>query len=255
MGCQGRNTPGRFLCMLLSAWLVGVGIECAEQKVHATIFATSNDQTSIIVFATDDMTFAVYNDTFPKFKFLIKELDAFHTESNALIQKYRNDLRALNTDVLNEMADRIPKDQIDIPTVYLYLDKPITLHERNVLNCFVYELFPPAVHVSFLKNGQPLSGQVNSSEFTFDDTWKFRILKYVEIEPAAGDKYSCVVDTGANEPIIAAWEPEEAYKPYQSVQTAICAVGIVIGVLGLTTGLLLLFYKRGNEVGSESQRI
>ncbi|XP_078391009.1 H-2 class II histocompatibility antigen, A-U alpha chain-like isoform X2 [Cetorhinus maximus] len=252
MDCPRQNNKAGFLCALLLAWLLGSAIEC-EQRVRVMVFSVSDGWTSFVTSTTDDMTFAYYNRTDNNFVFLIEALNAFHAESNNLIQKYQSYL-TMNEIVLSEMANRIPEKQNDNPTVLLYPGEPFTLEGKNTLNCFVSHLFPPVAHVSFLKNDQPLSGQVRSSQFTFDNSWMFQILKYVQIEPGVGDKYSCVVELDTKEQFRAYWEATTSDNHKNPVQIAICAVGFVIGALGMMTGLCLIFYERGNEVGSRDQQ-
>ncbi|XP_041037342.1 H-2 class II histocompatibility antigen, A-U alpha chain-like isoform X1 [Carcharodon carcharias] len=253
MGYPRQKNKAGFLCALLLAWLLGSAIECAEQRVRGMIFSVSDSRTSIVTSTTDDMTLAYHNSTESNSVFLIEALNALHAESNNLIQKYQSYL-TLNEILLNEMANRIPEEQNDDPIVLLYPGEPFTLGGKNTLNCFVSHLFPPVAHVSFLKSDQPLSGQVRSSQFTFDNSWMFQILKYVQIEPAVGDKYSCVVELVTKEQFRAYWEATASDNHKNPVQIAICTVGFVIGALGMMTGLCLIFYKQGNEVGSRDQQ-
>ncbi|XP_038638474.1 H-2 class II histocompatibility antigen, A-K alpha chain-like [Scyliorhinus canicula] len=243
MGNLGQDKQVGSLRTLLSLWLLVSAIECAKKRVRVMIFSTSAQQLASVTIATDDMTFAFSNND--DIEFHIEALNALRDVSRNLIDKYGNQVHSLNKDILNLMISRIPGERTEIPTVLLYPGEPVTFGKKNVLNCFVSELFPPVAHVSFQKNSQPLPGQVNSSQFTFDSSWMFQILKYVQIEPAVGDIYSCVVEVENKEQYRAYWESTSDDRQ-DPVQIGICVIGFVIGTVGIVFGLWLIFYKREN---------
>ncbi|XP_009949107.1 PREDICTED: beta-2-microglobulin, partial [Leptosomus discolor] len=81
----------------------------------------------------------------------------------------------------------------EAPKVEVYSRNRAVHGVENTLNCFVSGFHPPKIDISFLKNGEPMSG-VQYADMSFNDKWYFQRLVYVPFTPRKGDIYVCRVD-------------------------------------------------------------
>uniref|UniRef100_A0A8C3FCF3 Ig-like domain-containing protein n=1 Tax=Chrysemys picta bellii TaxID=8478 RepID=A0A8C3FCF3_CHRPI len=80
------------------------------------------------------------------------------------------------------------------PEVTVFPEDPVELGEPNVLICFVDNFFPPALSVTWLKNGQEVTEGVSETDFypCLDDS--FRKFAYLPFLPSQGNFYDCRVE-------------------------------------------------------------
>ncbi|XP_038638468.1 beta-2-microglobulin-like [Scyliorhinus canicula] len=141
------------------------------------------------------------------------------------------------------------KARIQEQKIFLYPEREVAYGEINILTCLVNGAFPPTINVTLQVNGEPLDAGVNSSRLSFGDDWRFRVLRYAQIRPAAGDLYSCeVLHTISNEVKVVYWEPEVA-EPWEestldSGQLGTLAAGLIVGFLGTAAGYCLFFWPK-----------
>uniref|UniRef100_H9GGI4 Ig-like domain-containing protein n=1 Tax=Anolis carolinensis TaxID=28377 RepID=H9GGI4_ANOCA len=83
---------------------------------------------------------------------------------------------------------------------------PVELGEPNVLICFVDQLFPPVLNVTWLKNGQAVSEGVKETGFLPNEDNTFSKFSYLTFVPEDGDFYTCRVEHwGLEGPLTTVW--------------------------------------------------
>uniref|UniRef100_A0A674JZC7 Ig-like domain-containing protein n=1 Tax=Terrapene triunguis TaxID=2587831 RepID=A0A674JZC7_9SAUR len=90
--------------------------------------------------------------------------------------------------------------QNEPPEVTVFPEDPVELGEPNVLICFVDKFFPPALSVTWLKNGQE----------------------------------------GLPEPFTNHWEAQVPNPIPETTETLVCALGLAVGIIGIIAGTILI---------------
>ncbi|XP_039373786.1 HLA class II histocompatibility antigen, DR alpha chain-like [Mauremys reevesii] len=95
------------------------------------------------------------------------------------------------------------------PEVTVFPEDPVELGEPNVLICFVDKFSPPALSVTWLKNGQEVTGGVYETDFYPRQDNSFRKFSYLPFLPSQGDFYDCRVEHwGLAETFTKHWEAQ-----------------------------------------------
>ncbi|KAG8512162.1 Mamu class II histocompatibility antigen, DR alpha chain [Galemys pyrenaicus] len=129
-----------------------------------------------------------------------------------------------------------------LPEVTIIPEKPVKLGEPNILICFIDKFFPPAINVTWLQNGKPVTTGASETVFLPRNDQLFRKFHYLPFIPSAEDVYDCKVDHwGLEEPLLKHWETTE---------NVVCALGLVVGLVGIIVGTILIIkgVRRGNAV-------
>uniref|UniRef100_H3BWT6 Beta-2-microglobulin n=1 Tax=Tetraodon nigroviridis TaxID=99883 RepID=H3BWT6_TETNG len=88
----------------------------------------------------------------------------------------------------------------------VYTQTPGEVGKANVLLCHVSGFHPPQISIELLKNGQSLSGSLQT-DLAFEENWQYYLTKYVSFTPTKGDNYACRV-THMGESNTYNWEPD-----------------------------------------------
>ncbi|XP_074826713.1 HLA class II histocompatibility antigen, DR alpha chain-like isoform X3 [Natator depressus] len=118
---------------------------------------------------------------------------------------------------------------------------PVELGEPNVLICFVDKFSPPALSVTWLKNGQEVTGGVYETDFFPRQDNSFRKFSYLPFLPSQGDFYDCRVEHwGLPEPFTKHWEAQVPTPVPETTETLVCALGLAVGIIGIIAGTILI---------------
>ncbi|XP_067880456.1 HLA class II histocompatibility antigen, DP alpha 1 chain-like [Heterodontus francisci] len=222
-------------------------------KVQLVCFVT--DDPSLMDLAcelkTEDRIFIYYDTTLSSVQFQVSGFEQYRGILAELVQQSSRTIASQRRmmDIAIALTNNSPPPN-EIAELFLYPEKAVAFGETNVLTCLVSGLFPPTINITLQKNEVPLDGDVNSSKLSFGDDWRFQVFRYAQIQPAAGDVYSCkVVHTISNEEMITYWEPEildpsEETTDSDSSQLACFICGLIIGLLGTAFGLCLCFHPK-----------
>ncbi|CAM2095029.1 HLA class II histocompatibility antigen, DR alpha chain-like isoform X2 [Caretta caretta] len=127
------------------------------------------------------------------------------------------------------------------PEVTVFPKGPVELGEPNVLICFVDKFFPPVLSVTWLKNGQEVTGGVYETDFYARQDYAFRKFSYLPFLPSQGDFYDCRVEHGGlPEPFTKHWEAQVPTPVPETTETLVCALGLAVGIIGIIAGTILI---------------
>ncbi|XP_059195670.1 H-2 class II histocompatibility antigen, A-U alpha chain-like [Centropristis striata] len=131
-----------------------------------------------------------------------------------------------------------PPESIVSPTSVIYPKQEMELEVPNTLICFVNNLHPPEVVFTWTKNGQLVNqSMVSQTQYYSNSDFSFRISSFLDFIPQETDIYSCSVDhISLQEPLTKFWEVE-VHIDRQDVETAVCVGGVILGLIGVVTGL------------------
>uniref|UniRef100_A0A674GIQ3 Ig-like domain-containing protein n=1 Tax=Taeniopygia guttata TaxID=59729 RepID=A0A674GIQ3_TAEGU len=134
------------------------------------------------------------------------------------------------------------------PEVAVFPKHPVEDEEPNILICSVTKFWPAALGVTWLRNGAPVTRGVLETPFYPDRDFTFRKFSYLPFVPAPGDYYDCQVEhEGLAKPAKMHWEPQILAPASEATETAICALGLAVGIVGITAGTILII--RGMKLG------
>jgi major histocompatibility complex class II len=127
------------------------------------------------------------------------------------------------------------------PEVTVFPKEPVELGQPNVLICHVDRFFPPVLNVTWLRNGQPVTEGVSEGIFLPSKDFRFHKFHYLVFLPSTEDVYDCKVEHwGLDEPHLKHWEVQEPVQVMETTETVVCALGLVVGLVGIITGTILI---------------
>ncbi|XP_035170319.1 class II histocompatibility antigen, M alpha chain [Oxyura jamaicensis] len=136
-----------------------------------------------------------------------------------------------------------------IPVANVFLKRPLELGWPNTLVCMVGNIFPPAVTISWQRDGVPVTEGVTTTTYTPVEDLGFVRFSYLRLTPRAGDVYSCIVTRERdNTSVLTYWVPQDPV-PSDVLATALCGAAVALGILLALVGLVLLAATRRHRRG------
>ncbi|XP_067169913.1 RLA class II histocompatibility antigen, DP alpha-1 chain-like [Apteryx mantelli] len=127
------------------------------------------------------------------------------------------------------------------PEVRVFPEDPVELGEPNVLICFADKFSPPALNVTWLKNGHEVVDGVTETISYPRQDHTFRKFSYLPFVPTRGDSYDCRVEHwGLPEALLKHWEPQVPPAASESAETLVCALGLAVSIAGTIVGIVLI---------------
>ncbi|KAJ6652464.1 hypothetical protein lerEdw1_011500 [Lerista edwardsae] len=155
-----------------------------------------------------------------------------------------------NLEVLMKRSNRTQAQNV-APVATVYPENPMELGDPNVLICLVDQFSPPVLNITWLRNGEEVSKGVEETGFYRSKDNTFRRFSYLPFVPEAGDSYVCRVDHwGLAESLSRLWYCQEPPHLPETLENAVCALGLALGILGIVAGTVLCVKARqGGEGG------
>uniref|UniRef100_A0A674K2Q0 Ig-like domain-containing protein n=1 Tax=Terrapene triunguis TaxID=2587831 RepID=A0A674K2Q0_9SAUR len=129
--------------------------------------------------------------------------------------------------------------QNEPPEVTVFPEDPVELGEPNVLICFVDKFFPPALSVTWLKNGQEVTKGISETDFYPRQDNSFRKFSYLPFLPSQGDFYDSPL-TPCPVPLPLSPEAQVPNPIPETTETLVCALGLAVGIIGIIAGTILI---------------
>ncbi|XP_054483524.1 H-2 class II histocompatibility antigen, E-S beta chain-like [Anoplopoma fimbria] len=127
------------------------------------------------------------------------------------------------------------------PYVRLHSVTPPGGKDSSMLVCSVFDFYPQKIIVRWLRDGEPETAGVTSTDELADGDWYYQVHSHLEYKPRSGEKISCVVEhMSLSKPLVTDWDPSMPESERNKI--AIGASGLI---LGLTLSLAgFIYYKR-----------
>ncbi|XP_062043407.1 HLA class II histocompatibility antigen, DR alpha chain [Lepus europaeus] len=157
-----------------------------------------------------------------------------------------------NLDIMIKRSNHTPDTNVP-PEVTLLPSSPVELGEPNVLICFIDKFSPPVINVTWLRNGNPVTMGISETVFLPRDDHLFRKFHYLPFLPSTEDVYDCKVEHwGLEEPTLKHWEFEARTPLPETTENVVCALGLVVGLVGIIVGTI--FIIKGVHKGNATER-
>nr|XP_045722624.1 LOW QUALITY PROTEIN: HLA class II histocompatibility antigen, DP alpha 1 chain [Mirounga angustirostris] len=129
----------------------------------------------------------------------------------------------------------------DPSEVTVFPKEPVELGQPNTLICHVDKFFPPVLNVTWLHNGQMVTEGIAETIFLPSTEFRFHKFHYLTFLPTAEDVYDCKVEHwGLDQPLLQHWEAQEPIRVRETKETVVCVLGLVAGMVGIITGIIVL---------------
>lgn len=139
------------------------------------------------------------------------------------------------------------------PIIHVYTEEPVVLGEPSKLICFVKQIFPPVIKMSWLKNNEPVMDGVSDTDFYVASDHSYYKFLYLATIPKEGDVYTCSVEHAGlpSNPTNKFWSPEEPSYISETSENVVCGLGLAVGIIGIIAGIFLIFkgLKNNNNRG------
>ncbi|KAM4878174.1 HLA class II histocompatibility antigen, DR alpha chain-like, partial [Sylvia borin] len=139
------------------------------------------------------------------------------------------------------------------PEVVVFPKLPLQQEQPNILICYVTKFWPPVLGLRWFRNGLPVTEGVVETPFYPDRDYTFRKFSYLPFIPQPGDYYDCKVEhEGLEEEKAMHWDVQMPSPASEATETAICALGLAVGIVGIAAGTILII--RGMKIARERER-
>ncbi|XP_028743772.1 H-2 class II histocompatibility antigen, A-K alpha chain [Peromyscus leucopus] len=156
-----------------------------------------------------------------------------------------------NLDVMIKNSNSTPATN-KVPEVTVFPKSPVLLGQPNTLICFVDNIFPPVINITWLRNSKSVTDGVSETSFFFNRDYSFHKMAYLTFIPSDDDVYDCKVEHwGLEEPVLKHWEPEVPAPMSELTETVVCALGLSVGIVGIVVGTI--FIIQGLRSGGPSR--
>ncbi|XP_010947453.1 HLA class II histocompatibility antigen, DP alpha 1 chain [Camelus ferus] len=137
------------------------------------------------------------------------------------------------------------------PEVTVFPKEPVELGQPNTLICHVDKFFPPVLNVTWLRNGQAVTEGVAETIFLPSTEFRFHQFHYLTFLPTVEDVNDCRVEHwGLDQPLLKHWEAQEPIQVPETMETAVCTLGLAVGLVGIITGTIVLKTRLSESVPS-----
>lgn len=139
-----------------------------------------------------------------------------------------------------------------VPEVTVFPKSPVMLGQPNTLICHVDNIFPPVINITWLKNGHSVTEGFSETSFLSKNDHSFLKISYLTFLPSDDDFYDCKVEHwGLDKPLLKHWEPEIPAPMSELTETVVCALGLIVGLVGIVVGTV--FIIQGLRSGGPSR--
>lgn len=102
----------------------------------------------------------------------------------------------------------------EAPVATVFPKSPVLLGQPNTLICFVDNIFPPVISITWLRNSKPVTEGVYETSFLSNPDHSFHKMSYLTFIPSDDDIYDCKVEHwGLHEPVLKHWGVYEFCLP------------------------------------------
>ncbi|KAM5146006.1 class II histocompatibility antigen, M alpha chain [Mantella aurantiaca] len=235
--------PIRILCAVLLA-LPLLAVQ-AQQDVHwlsQVLFCQPKTSIPGLLKMFDEDQMFSYNFSTHTTSARIRDFEMWNDQAfpNALNISFDLSLcNVLRENITTLLKDIMPEARggthVTVFTAY-----PLQIGKSNTLVCLIDDVYPPALSITWRKQGKVLSRELDFSGYFGMSDLSFQAFSYLNVTPSYDDVYSCEVQVaGDNRTIVSYWVPDYPI-PSDILENALCGLGIVLGLVFLFVGIMFL---------------
>ncbi|KAM4019051.1 class II histocompatibility antigen, M alpha chain [Anomaloglossus baeobatrachus] len=155
-------------------------------------------------------------------------------------------------DLCNRFRQDLTEALIDITPearggtlVSVFTAHPLQMGKQNTLICEIDDVYPPALTITWRKNGKNLTTtSLPSNKYLVMNDLSFQAFSYLNVTPYQGDGFSCEVQVaGDNRTIIAFWVPQYPV-PSDLMENVLCGLAFVLGIIFLLAGFVFFYLAK-----------
>ncbi|XP_069880110.1 HLA class II histocompatibility antigen, DP alpha 1 chain isoform X2 [Dipodomys merriami] len=229
----------RALCLALLLSVQGAGaIKVDHVSIYAT-FAQTQRPTGELMFELDeDEQFYVDLDK----KETIWRLPEFGRAFSFDAQGGLTNMAIVKSNLDNLIRrSNHTQEPSEPPEVTVFTQEPVEPGQPNILICYVDKFFPPALNVTWLRNGLPVTEGISEGVFQPNKDYTYHKFYYLTFLPSTEDFYDCKVEHwGLDAPTLSHWEAQESVQVTETTENVVCALGLVVGLVGIIVGTVFI---------------
>ncbi|XP_063794293.1 class II histocompatibility antigen, M alpha chain [Pseudophryne corroboree] len=125
--------------------------------------------------------------------------------------------------------------------VAVFTAHPLRIGMPNTLICHINDVYPPALTITWRKNGMVLSRELDSYGYFALGDQTFQAFSYLNVTPHYNDVFSCDVQvSGDNRTLVSYWVPDYPV-PSDLWMNALCGLALALGIVFLLLGFVFLY--------------
>ncbi|XP_056157868.1 H-2 class II histocompatibility antigen, E-S beta chain-like [Lampris incognitus] len=236
-------------CLVVCCSLLVVGFYGADAFLHyylATCVFTSSELPDIEYIYShyfNKIEFIRFNSTVGKFvgytELGIRNAELWNNDPAFLAQRRAQKETYCKPNI--EIQYRAALDKTAEPSVRLTSVTPPSGRHPAMLMCSVYNFYPKYISVTWLRDGQPVTSDVTSTDELANGDWYYQIHSHLEYTPRSGEQITCMVEHASfPSPKKVDWNPSMSQSDSNKIATG--ASGLLLGLILSLAGLI--YYKR-----------
>ncbi|XP_053330064.1 uncharacterized protein LOC128503894 [Spea bombifrons] len=246
------------LCAVLLLPLVAVRGQADTHLLTEVLFCQPDAPVSGLLKMFDDDLMFTYNfsdgSTAPRMADFNKWAGSTFPNRSTISKSLKLCKDFLNNST-NKLEDFTPEAKANTE-VRVFTARPLTMGEPNTLICFVSNVFPPVVTITWTKKGEEVTEGVRVTGYSAALDQTYQVFSYLNFTPHHQDEFSCMVHTAeGNYTTVGFWVPMYPV-PSDLLENVLCGLALALGILCLTVGVafLTLARKQRNNVTDDENR-
>uniref|UniRef100_A0A8C5Q858 Major histocompatibility complex, class II, DM alpha n=1 Tax=Leptobrachium leishanense TaxID=445787 RepID=A0A8C5Q858_9ANUR len=196
---------------LSALWLLPLVTVQAQEDPHfvaEVLFCQPQDPVVGLVKMFDDSQMFSYNFTNGSSIPRIQEFEKWADHSFPNRANISNDLNLCKGFLgeLTEVLTNVTPEAKGTTKVKLMTAQPVRLGEPNTLICFVGNIYPPILTITWQKNGLNVTEGITHSGYFAMTDMTFQTFSYLKISPQLHETFACIVHSdGDDTPAVGFW--------------------------------------------------
>ncbi|XP_018413606.1 PREDICTED: class II histocompatibility antigen, M alpha chain [Nanorana parkeri] len=235
--------PIRILCALLLVFpLLAVQAQQDTHLLSQVLFCQPSEPSSGLLKMFDEDQMFHYNFEEHSTSAWLSDFNQWSGQAFPSAENISSDLvfcKTFRENLTTALEDIMPEARGGTH-VAVFTAHPLHIGVSNTLICAISDVYPPALTITWRKDGKVLSRELNSYRYFSLNDLSFQAFSYLNITPNYDETYSCDVQVGGDHrTIVSYWVPDFPV-PSDVLENALCGLGFALGVVFLLVGFMFL---------------